>query len=395
MTYYNTIYNQVLHLIPRHKFENIVERYKGDHYVKYFTSWQQFITLLYAQIRGKDSLRDIIAGLLAQQSIWYHIGLRKICRSTLSDANNRRDWRIYEGIFYDILSRCKEVTPKHKFKFKNPLYTLDSTVIDLCLSLFSWAKFRKRKGALKIHYLYDHSGAIPTFLVLTDAKVHDIRVAKGGEIPLSSDSIISIDRAYIDFSWLYCLERRGIYFVSRMKKGIKYEVIGQHKIYDKRGVLRDITIKLTSDQKGKEYPKELRLVEFKDPETDKIFLFLTNNFKLSPYTIAQIYKARWQIELFFKWIKQNLKIKSFLGCTKNAVLTQIWIAMCYYLLLSYIKYQTKYKYSLLELTRVLKEAIFLRVSLIDLLSLKTKDLHKIRSPSPQLTLFQSKIFIGQ
>jgi hypothetical protein len=385
----------MLHLIPRHKFENIVERYKGDRYVKYFTSWQQFITLLYAQIRGKDSLRDIIAGLLAQQSIWYHIGLRKICRSTLSDANNRRDWRIYEGIFYDILSRCKEVTPKHKFKFKNPLYTLDSTVIDLCLSLFSWAKFRKRKGALKIHYLYDHSGAIPTFLVLTDAKVHDIRVAKGGEIPLSSDSIISIDRAYIDFSWLYCLERRGIYFVSRMKKGIKYEVIGQHKIYDKRGVLRDITIKLTSDQKGKEYPKELRLVEFEDPETDKIFLFLTNNFKLSPYTIAQIYKARWQIELFFKWIKQNLKIKSFLGCTKNAVLTQIWIAMCYYLLLSYIKYQTKYKYSLLELTRVLKEAIFLRVSLIDLLSLKTKDLHKIRSPSSQLTLFQSKIFIGQ
>lgn len=362
-------------------------RYNGDYYVKYFTSWQPFITLLYAQIRGEDSLRDITAGLLAQQNNWYHIGLKKICRSTLSEANNRRDYRIYEGIFYEMLSHCKGVTPKHKFKFKNPLYTLDSTVIDLCLSLFSWAKFRKRKGALKIHYLYDHSGAIPTFLVLTDAKVHDIKVAKGEKIPLFSDSIISIDRAYIDFSWLYSLERKGIFFVSFMKKGIKYKIIGQHKIYDKRGVMRDLTIKLTSDQKGKEYPNELRLVEFKDPESGKTFLFLTNNFKLSPYTIAQIYKARWQIELFFKWIKQNLKIKSFLGCTKNAVLTQIWIAMCYYLLLTYIKYQTKYKYSLLELTRLLKETIFLRVSLIDILSLKTKNLHKIRSPSSQLTLF--------
>jgi len=390
MSHYNTIYNQLLHLIPRHKFESLVKTYNGDYYVKYFTSWQQFITLLYAQIRNKDSLRDIITSLNVQVSIWYHIGLKKICRSTLSDANNRREYRIFEGIFYELLSRCKDITPKHKFKFKNPLYTLDSTVIDLCLSLFPWAKFRKTKGALKLHYLYDHSGAIPTFLVITDARQQDIKVAREENIPLLSDSILSIDRAYIDFKWLYLLGKKKVFFVIRLRKNIKYEIIGQHKVEEmnkKMGVLEDLIIKIGTKEKRKDYPDDLRLVRFKDEETKREFIFLTNNFKLSPYTIAQIYKARWQIELFFKWIKQNLKIKSFLGVSKNAVLTQIWIAMCYYLLLSYIKYQTKYRYSLLELTRILQEVIFIRVSLVDILSLNSYTIHKIRDPVSQLALF--------
>ncbi len=363
MPHFNTIYNQLLHLIPRHQFESLVQRYKGDYYVKYFTCWQQLITLLYAQIKYKDSLRDIETSLKAVSSRWYHIGLKDIKRSTLSDANNQRDYRIYEDLFYSLLDRCRSITPKHKFRFNNPLYTLDATVIDLCLSLFPWAKFRKTKGALKLHYLYDHSGSIPTFLVVTDAKQHEIKVAKGQDLPILPDSIISVDRAYIDYKWLHSLEKSRVSFVTLAKKNLKYELIGQHGVDKKKGLLFDKTIKLRGYYQSKNYPDELRLIGFRDPETEKELVFLTNNLSLSAYTITQIYKARWQIELFFKWIKQNLKIKSFLGTSKNAVLTQIWVAMCYYLLLSYIKYQTKYSYSLLELSWILAETVFERISL--------------------------------
>lgn len=387
MSHHNTIYNQILHLTPRHQFEGLVERYKGDHYIKYFTCWQQFITLLYAQIKAKDSLRDIETSLKAQSSRWYHIGLKDIKRSTLSDANNQRDYRIYEDFFYNLLDRCKSITPKHKFRFKNPLYTLDATVIDLCISLFPWAKFRKKKGALKLHYLYEHSGSIPSFLVITDAKQHEIKVAKEQALPIVSDSIISVDRAYIDYKWLYSLKKSRISFVTRAKDNMKYKVIGQHKVDKTKGLLFDKEVMLTGFYQSRYYPEKLRLIGFKDPEIKKNLIFLTNNFILSAYTITQIYKARWQIELFFKWIKQNLKIKSFLGTSKNAVLTQIWVAMCYYLLLSYIKYQTKYSYSLLELSWIFSETIFERISLIDLLSCNHYNIYKVRAPDLQMTLF--------
>lgn len=387
MSHFNTVYNQLLHLIPRHRFDNLVERHSGDYYVKYFTCWQQLITLLYAQVRSKDSLRDIELSLKAQSNRWYHIGLKDMKRSTLSDANNQRDYRIYEGLFYSLLERCKSITPKHKFRFKNPLYTLDATVIDLCLSLFPWAKFRKRKGALKLHYLYDHSGCLPSFLVATDAKQHEIKIAKEEDLPLISDSIISVDRAYIDYRWLYDLDKSKIFFVTRAKTNIKYEVIGQQEVDKKKGLMFDKTIRLEGYYQRRYYPKELRLVGFKDADTGKELVFLTNNFTLSAYTITQVYKARWQIELFFKWIKQNLKIKSFLGISKNAVLTQIWVAMCYYLLLSYIKYQTKYSYSLLELARMFSETVFERISLIDLLSCNHHNLTRIRDPVLQQSLF--------
>jgi len=237
MPHINTIYNQLLYLIPRHQFENLVKKYDGDYYVKYFTGWQQFITLLYVQIRSKDSLRDIQTSLKAQNSRWYHIGLQGIKRSTLSDANNRRDYRIYEDCFYSLLQRCKSITPKHKFRFKNPLYTLDATVVDLCLSLFPWAKFRKRKGALKLHYLYDHSGSVPSFLVVTDAKQNEIKVAKEQDIPLVPDSILSIDKVYIDYNWLYLLNKSGISFVTRAKRNMKYRITGQHEVNTKKNLL--------------------------------------------------------------------------------------------------------------------------------------------------------------
>lgn len=329
-----TIFAELLKLCPRYHFEKAVERYQGDRYVKIFTTWQQYITLLYSQITQKDSLRDIETGLSAQSSRWYHLGLSGVHKSTLSDANTKRDYRIFEETFYHLLARCKDLTPKHKFRFKNPLYTIDATTIDLCLSVFPWAKFRKSKGAIKMHCLYNHSGALPSFLTVTDGKRHDVRVVKETSFPLLPDSIISVDKAYIDYKWLYSLDEKGIWFVTRTKSNTDYLVIGQHETSGK-GVIIDQRILLQGILTKDKYPKQLRRIKYYDKERKKTLTFLTNNFKLAATTIAQIYKSRWQIELFFKWIKQNLKIKSFLGTSKNAVLIQIWIAMCYYLLLTY------------------------------------------------------------
>ncbi|MBI5745713.1 MAG: IS4 family transposase [Nitrospirae bacterium] len=349
-----TIFSEILKLCPRYQFERAVERYQGDRYMKTFGTWQQYITILYSQITLKDSLRDIETGLSSHSTRWYHLGLTGVHRSTLSDANTKRDYRIFEDTFYHLLARCRDLTPKHKFRFKNPLYTIDSTTIDLCLSVFPWAKFRKTKGAIKMHCLYDHSGAMPCFLTVTDGKRNDVRAAKETSHPLSPDSIVSVDKAYIDYKWLYSLAEQGVWFVTRAKSNIDYAVTGQHQVTGK-GVLSDERISLSGIKTKTLYPKDLRLIRYYDEERQKILTFLTNNFKLATRTIAQIYKSRWQIELFFKWIKQNLKIKSFLGTSKNAVLTQIWIAMCYYLLLTYIKYQTKYGYSLLQLSRVIRK----------------------------------------
>lgn len=381
-----TIFSELLKLCPRYQFEKAVQRYQGDRYVKTFTTWQQYITVLYSQIKQKDSLRDIETGLQVQSPRWYHLGLTGIHKSTLSDANTKRDYQIFEDTFYTLLARCKDLTPKHRFRFRNPLYTIDATTIDLCLSVFPWAKFRKTKGAIKMHCLYDHSGALPSFLTVTDGKKHEVKVVKAHAFPLVSDSIVSIDKAYIDYKWLYSLDKRGIWFVTRAKSNIDSVVTGQHSISGK-GILSDESISLRGPLTKTYYPKELRLIRYYDEERMKTLTFLTNNFKLAASTIAQIYKSRWQIELFFKWIKQNLKIKSFLGTSKNAVLTQVWIAMCYYLLLTYIKYQTKYGYSLLQLSRVIREMLFERKNLIDILTLKPERLLAVRSDPLQGALF--------
>lgn len=382
----STIFSELLKLYPRYQFEKTVERYQGDRYVKTFSTWQQFITILYSQIKQKDSLRDIVAGLTTQFAKWYHIGLTAIKRSTLSDANNKRDFRIFEELFYHLLSRCRDLTPKHRFRFKNPLYTIDATTIDLCLTVFPWAKFRKTKGAIKMHCLYEHSGALPSFLVITDGKASDVRVVKETSFPLLPDSIVSIDRAYIDYNWLNSLNNNRIWFVTRAKSNIDYTVVGQHPVKAK-GVVSDSIICLSGVKTKELYAKELRLIEYYEEETKKKLVFLTNNFYLSAATIAEIYKSRWQIELFFKWIKQNLKIKSFLGTSKNAVMTQIWIAMSYYLLLTYIKYQTKYAHSLLHLSRVVRETLFDRKNLIDILSLKPERLRTLQDEPLQAMLF--------
>jgi len=382
MPHDNTIFNQLLHLVPRHEFQKLVRRYDSDRYVKHFTTWQQFITLLYAQVRGKDSLRDIETSLSVSQPKWYHLGLKSVKRSTLSDANTNRNPKIYEDMFYTILNRCKAVTPKHKFRFKNPLYSIDGTTISLCLSMFPWAKYKQQLGALKMHCLYDHSGSIPSFIVVTDAKQYETKVVRQHQLPVLPDSIIAMDKGYKDYTWLNSLDKSSIYFVTRITQGTRYEITGQHEGGKGKGVLFDQRIQLNS----KKYEKDLRLVGYEDPESGKQLEFLTNNFTLAASTIAKIYKARWEIELFFKWIKQNLKIKSFLGTSENAVLSQIWVAMCYYLLLSYIKYQTKYSYSLLELSRMFSEVLLERMSLIDLLSCTQANISMAREPDNQLRL---------
>ena len=385
-----TILGELLKIFPRYEFEKLESMYQSNHYTKYYTGWQQFITLLYSQIGGHDSLRSIATSLGVHSHKRYHLGLKDIKRSTLSDAMNKRSYQIYEGLFYKLLDKCRSVTPNHRFRFKNPLFSMDATVIDLCLSVFPWAKFRQRKGAIKLHYLYDHSGSLPAFMVMTDAKHSDVRVAKSEEkldFHLLPDSIISVDRAYVDFEWLYRLDQRGVWFVTRSKKNLQYRIIGQHQPIRNKQVTRDEKIEPIIETSRSKYPKALRLVCSIDPKTGKEYEFLTNNMKLAASTIAAIYQSRWQIELFFKWIKNNLKIKSFLGTSPNAVLCQIWVAMCYYLLLAYIKFQTRYPGTLQVLTQMIAAVVMEQRLLIDILSFNDRSIKKAREPVPQFALF--------
>jgi hypothetical protein len=378
MAYLNTILSQLLVHMPRHDFQSLVSQWKADRYVKRFTTWNQLVTFLYAQAGDKKSLRDIQNGLTAHAPQLYHLGFEgTVARSTLSDANASRDWHIFQGIFQALLGRCRSLSPKHKFKFKNPLKTLDSTVIELCLTMYPWAKFRRAKGALKLHCLLDHAGDIPSFVVVTDGKCSDIRAVKTHFSPVP-DSIYCFDRGYTDYGFFHRIHKAEAFFVTRARINMNARVIGQQERSKNKAVLADQMIETTGRYSAESYPSPLRLICFYDAENDRTFEFLTNHFGLPASTIADIYKARWQIEAFFKFIKQNLKIKTFLGVSKNAVLSQVWVALCYYLLLAYIKSQTKYRFSLFYLHRLIRETLLERLSLIDLLGLKEARLPKVR-----------------
>lgn len=384
MSHYTTVLNEMLNLLPRHQFDTLVDKHASNRYVKRFNCWHQLVTMLYAQASGKQSLRDIQQGLQANPARLYHLGLPDIKRSTLSDANSKRSYKIFEGLFYKLLGRCQEVAPRHKFKFKNPLHSLDATVIDLCLSVFPWARFRRAKGGIKLHYDLNHAGMIPEFLMVTDAKHHEITVAKQF-FTITPDSIYCVDKGYMDFEFLRRINDERGFFVTRAKDNMDCRFIGQHSEANKKGVVTDELVELKGYYSSKDYPKPLRLIHYVDWETSKELVFLTNNMRLSALTIAQIYKARWQIEIFFKWIKQNLKIKTFLGASENAVLTQIWIAMCYYLLLAFIKFQTNYKHSLFYLHRVIQETLLARCTLIDILKATESVIPRLKRDDPQLT----------
>ena len=316
------------------------------------------------------------------------MGVGSVARSTLSDANTRRNYQIFEKLFYELLARCKDITPQNKFSFKNPLYSLDVTTISLCLAIFNQRHRSQVKGALKIHTLLNNRSTIPELAVITDSRMADITLAKKLSFNLEKGSIIVFDRAYIDYAWWNELDKEGLFFVSRVKTNLRIDIVGQHKTQLSGSVLADDLVMCGEYQGMKKYEgKTMRRIRILDTQKGQIYEYLTNNFELDPEEIAFIYKQRWQIELFFKWIKQNLKIKTFLGISKNAVLTQIWIAMIYYLLLAYIKFQTKFRKSLLELTRMVREVLLNRTNLIDLLSLSIKTLHKIQArEGPQLAL---------
>ena len=373
MHQFSTILNQLLQFLPQREFERTIAALKTDRYVKYFNTKALFVVHLYAQIRKKDSLRDITCGLEQHKNKWYHIGLEKIKRSTISDANNRITYQVYESLFYAFLKKLEgNCYQSAKFKFKSPVYAMDASTFDLCLSVFEWAKFRRAKGGFKLHSLFDIKSQLPVFNVITAAKEAEVTVAKNTSFPLTPDSIITFDRAYIDFKLFQAYENNHVFFVTRAKDNLRFQFLGQQEIPNIKGLQFDHIVQIQNPKQRQKYPGKLRLIGFYDFNNNKTYMFLTNNFKLAASTIADIYKSRWQIELFFKWIKQNLKIRTFLGTSKNAVLSQIWVAMIYTLLLAYIKFQTKFPSSLLNLSRKIQESLFFRLHLIDVLGFANK-----------------------
>jgi len=401
MSYHvSTIFNQLFSILPKNKFDSFVGQHKADRYTKKLSCWQQLQILLFAQATWKESLRDIETWLLMHQNKWYHLWIETVARSTLADANNNRSYEIYESLFYSLLKECNSLAPpwnswrldsawEMKFKFDNPLYSLDATVIELCLSMFDWAKYRKAKWALKLHVLLNNRTTIPELIVATTWKEHEVTIAqKKNTFNLQPESILVFDRWYIDYSWFNSLNNNNIYFLSRIKKNTNYFVVWKHKEPNEPWIISDEVIAFFSNNWLEDYKKDLRLVTYYDKEKDKVYKYMTNNFTLSAKTIADIYKDRWQIELFFKWIKQNLKIKSFLWTSKNAVLTQIWIAMIYYLILCYLKFKARMDSSLLEITRMIQEVIFERIALIHIINIPLTKIIKIKKilDPPQLSL---------
>lgn len=362
MAHSNTVLAQLLKLIDRHDFQELENGpFRPQRKYRTLTRWGQFTTMLFAQITGRASLRDISDSLQTQAGRLYHLGIKEVKKSTLADANSNRPAEFFQAIFEQTYRRCAIVAPgKKKFRFKNKLYSLDASTIDLCLSVFPWAKFRSTKGGVKLHAVLDHDGYIPMFTSITDAKTTDLAFAR--TLALPAGSIVAADRAYIDFAWLYKLNQRKNFLVTRLKKNIKYRVIERRSVLKTKGLTSDQTIILTGPKAG-DCPIALRRIGYRDPETGKQYFFLTNNFYLAAKTIADIYKARWQIELFFKWLKQNLKIKTFLGTSKNAVMTQIWIALITMLVLSYMKFLANLGHSITQIQRLLQLNLFKRQSL--------------------------------
>ena len=376
MPHCNTIFSQILKLVPRHEFETLAKQHHSGRSFRTASRWSQFVTLAMAQLAGRISLRDIVENVSAQAHRLYHLGSAKLTRSNLSRINEDKPYALYEALAGKLLNRCQGMAPGHKFRFKNPLYSLDASTIDLCLSVFPWASFRSTKGAIKLHVGLNHDGYLPEFVTITEGKTSDVEMGRALAFP--SGSIVVVDRGYNDYDWYNQLTEKGIFFVTRLKANAQYRVINRQPVLKNKGLTSDQTIRLTSIQAAKKCPSRLRRVGYRDIDTGKHYIFLTNNFKLAARTIADIYKARWQVELFFKWIKQNLKIKSFIGTSKNAVMTQIWIAMCVYLLLAFIKFQSRMNKTMQQILRLLQLNLFEKR---DLMALLRGDPHNLNHSS--------------
>ncbi|MFH0772180.1 MAG: IS4 family transposase [Candidatus Omnitrophota bacterium] len=366
MHHNNTILGQMLKMFSRYEFQKAVSETKTEYHSRGFSSWNHFVAMLFGQLAGQDSLRGIEAGLATHAHSLYHLGVTPVRRSTLSYANERRTHELFQKTFFRMLSKCEAIAPKHKFRFKNPLYSLDATVIDLCLSLYNWAKFRTTKGAVKLHMKLNHSGYLPVFAVITTGKVHETQVAPS--IPLERGDVAIFDRGYTDFEWYKTLDDKGVYFVTRMKKNAYYQVAVRNDTSHHKNIYSDQIIQLKGFYSKQKFPHKLRRIRSWDPETGKIIVILTNNLAWSAATIAKIYKERWQIELFFKCIKQQLKVKSFVGTSRNALLSQLWVALITYLLLSYLKFKSKFSWSLYTLCAILPTNLFSKRNLWDWLN---------------------------
>ena len=373
---YNSIFSQLFQFIPRHRFEKSVESAGADRHCRHFSAWRQFLTCLYAQITGKDSLREISDGLLTNRARLCHLGMEPVAKSTLADAMNRRDPAVFKALFDELLARCTKLAPGHGFRFHNPLYAFDSTTIPLCLSVYDWAHYRTNKGAVKLHTQLDLSGNLPCFVVMSNGKMADIRAARKW-FRIEADSICTYDKGYCDYAWFREIDSKGAFFVTRLRRNARLKVVGQHLAPNGRlGVVADDTVELELPDAQETCPGKLRRVKFHDEETNKDYVFLTNNFRLAAATVAAIYRRRWQIELFFKWIKQSLQIRTFLGTSENAVMTQIWVALIHFLLVAYIKFLTKVEISLTEITARVREHLMGNSHLLELLSLDRKTLAK-------------------
>lgn len=363
------VFSQVMDHLPMHTFRRCVERYEGNRKVHRFTCLDQYLCMAFAQLTYRESLRDIEVCLRAQSSKLYHMGLRSVVsRNTLSNANSVRDWRIYADFAQSLITIARKIYAKEDLglDLDNTVYALDSTTIDLCLSVFPWARFRKTKGAVKLHTLLDLRGNIPTFIHISDGKLHDVNVL---DILIPEPgSFYVMDRGYTDFQRLYALNQLSAFFVIRAKSNLRFRRLSSNPVDKSLGLRCDQTIVLTGVKASQHYPQKLRRIKFHDAETNKSLVFLSNNFSLPAHTIAQLYRCRWQVELFFKWIKQHLRIKAFFGYSENAVKTQIWIAVSVYVLVAIMRNRLRLEVSLYTILQVLSVTVFERMPLLQVLT---------------------------
>ena len=358
MNKFNSIFGQILQIFSKGEFYRAVAETGSEKRAKGFTSWQQFVGMMFCQLGQAHSLREICGGLASCLGKVKHLGVESAPkRATLSYANEHRPWELYQKVFYQLLDKCKVLAEgRTKFRFKNKLLSMDATTIELCASLFDWAKFRQTKGAVKLHLLLDHEGYLPVFAHITEGKVHEVNIAKGLTFP--KGTIIAMDRGYVDYDLFSKWIEEDVYFVTRQKGNAKYDVIEERAVPMNRNILKDQIIEFTGYYSKKKCPYQLRRIEVWDKDNEKIIVLLTNHVNFGSTTISSIYKDRWQIEIFFKTIKQNLKIKTFVGTSPNALMIQIWTALISILVLKYLKFKSTFSWSLSNLVAMLRYNLF-------------------------------------
>jgi len=365
LSHHNTAFQQLLKPVSRHEFEKLAKVHHHGQKLRKASRWDQFLGMAMSQLSGRQSLRDIQSNLEAQRHKLYHLGGKPIARSTLSRLNEQQPAALYEALFYKLLGRCKTQPGQHKFRFRNPLYSLDASALDLSMKLFPWAAHRDDTANVKLSVGLNHATEIPEFVALSDGNENDM--LEGRKFSFPKGSIVAFDKGYVDYQWFGSLTHQGVSFVTRLRAKAVYCVVERREVRPQSGVTSDQVIQLNSKHAIERGAPRLRRVGYRDQETGKHYQFLTNNFQLSAATIAAIYKDRWKVELFFKAIKQNLKIKAFIGTSKNAVLTQVWIALITYLLVAFARHSAREGWTVQRILRVLQLNLFERKTLKEIL----------------------------